>query len=391
MLDKSSTICSILKDQREITLFNMTFGEMGFRKITSFTSGKEAYEIAIRQQFPLFVTRMEVPDLSGLALIQKLRATGNYGQEIHLFVCEKLTPEIMNVLHEFDIAYVLTQPVNKATISAKFSHMIQSENSLSPFEIKYREARAALASGIVDMADALAKELHKEQPFLDKVLLLMGDIATKRGDTLAMSRHYEAAKKANPASAVALHKLAGVLTLNGKDREAAALLDEAAKVNPYNIKLLENAGLSHLKVKDFEKADVYAGKLKTVDSGNKVAGEVKAQVKIAKGDFGDLAATLKDSHDEKEIVSFLNNAGVKLAKGDDVKGALRMYQSCLQQLENSKYIYAVHYNIGLAYKKLNDTAKAISHFDTAVRLKPDFEKAASAAAELRSAGAKAKS
>jgi CheY-like chemotaxis protein len=74
-----------LKSQAEAEMFTQGLAECGLRRITVFTSGKEAYEVCARQQFPLFVTRVEMPDMSGLVVIQKLRATGNYGLEPNLY------------------------------------------------------------------------------------------------------------------------------------------------------------------------------------------------------------------------------------------------------------------------------------------------------------------
>ena len=382
MVEKSAKICSVLLEQREVDLFNVALAEKGFRKITSFTSSKEAYEVAIRQQFEIFITRMEMTEMSGVVLIQKLRATGNYGEEIHLFVCDRLSPEILNVLYEFDIGYVLTKPFTKQTIGEKIAHLVQSENSLSDFEKKYRQARAAL-NNLPDMAEDIAAALLKERPKDEKILLLLGDIAAKKGAVDDMIKHYSMAKDVNPKSAIAPHKLAGALILKGRSKEAADLLDVAAKLNPYNIKLLENAGLSNFNINNFEKAESYAKQLKNIDLGNKQAGEIHVKSRIAQGDFEGMTEVLKNSHDEKEIVAFLNNAGAKLAQGNDVKGALKMYQSCLAQLQGSKYLYAVHYNIGLAYKRMGDVDKAVESFERAVKIKPDFEKAATAAAELR--------
>lgn len=384
MLEKSAKICTILKNQKEVELFNIALGEQGFRKITAFTSSKEAYEVAIRQQFDIFVTRMEMPEMSGVVFLQKIRQTGNYGHEVHLFVCEKLAPPILNVLYEFDVPYVLPEPLSKRTIGDKFIHLLKSENDLTPFEKRYREARAALYNNIVDMAEAFAKELYDQQPTHEKVLLLLGDIAASRDDgAQEMYRYYSAAKDANPQSAIANHKLAEAMMRLGRHKEAAVLLDEQAKLNPYNIKLLENAGLSNFEIQNYEKAASYAQKLKTVDEASKAAGQIEVKTKIAQGDFTGLAAALKNGHDDKEIVSYLNNAGVKLAKGNDVQGALRMYQSCVEQLQGSKYLHAVHYNMGLAYRRLGDHANAAAQFEKALKLQPEFEKAASALAEVK--------
>lgn len=383
MLDKSSKIALVLPTPAEVDLFTMGFGALNYRNSTAFTSGKEAYEVAIRQQFDLFVIRMEMLDMNGAVLVQKLRATGNYGTEVHLFVCDKLDPRILNVLSEFDINYVLVKPLTKQTVAAKVAHVFQTEASLPAFELRYREARAAFNANMNEMAEDLAKDLLANNPSSEKVMILLGDIAAKQDRPQEMLVHYSGAMRVNPKSAVAAHKLAHAYMKRGDNVRAAALLNSLAQLNPYNIKLLENAGLSNLGVNDLDKAAQYAAQLKGLDETNRTAGEVTASVKIAKGDFSDLAGSLKGTHDDKEIIAFLNNAGVKLAQGADVQGALRMYQSCVEQLQGSKYIHAVYFNMGIAYKKLGDFENAILAYQRALKLKPDFDKAASGLEDCR--------
>ena len=384
MLDKNSKICTVLKTQAEVEFVNVALAEHGYRRITAFTSAKEAYEVAIRQQFDIFIMRMEMPDMPGVVLIQKLRDTGNYGHEVHLFVTDRVTTEIYNILYEFDISYVLTAPINKRAVIDKFTHLLKSENELSDFEKSYRQARSALFNKIVEMADDMAQKLNQERPKNEKVLLLLGDIAAaKETGAEDMFRYYSEALAANPKSAIANHKLAAAMMRLGRHREAATLLEAQAKLNPYNIKLLENAGLSNFEIKEYAKAEAFAGKVAQLDQGNKSAGELTARSKIARGDFSGLTDALRGSHDDKEIVSFLNNAGVKLAQGNDVPGALKMYQSCLAQLEGSKYLHAVYFNMGLAYRRLNEPENAIKAFERAVKLSPDFEKAKAAIADLK--------
>lgn len=51
----------------------------------------------------------------------------------------------------------------------------------------------------------------------------------------------------------------------------------------------------------------------------------------------------------------------------------------------SKFLYAIHYNMGIAYKRKNLPAEARKHFEASLKLKPDFDKAANALAELKAA------
>ncbi|MBX9703707.1 MAG: tetratricopeptide repeat protein, partial [Silvanigrellaceae bacterium] len=245
---------------------------------------------------------------------------------------------------------------------------------LSESEKKYREARNALCQNLPFVAEELATILTKEEPNSEKILILKGDIAFKKNLQDEAIEFYAKAKEINPKSSISPHKMAQVLIKKGKNDVAAALLDIAAELNPYHIKLLENAGISHYNIKNYEKAETYSYKLKKIDKENRSAGEISAKSKIARGDYGGIVNALRDSHDEQELVTFLNNAGVKLAKGNDVLGALKMYEACLSSLKDSPFLFAVYFNIGIAYRKLGSNEKAYENFEKSLKLKPDFQK-----------------
>ena len=382
IIEKSTPIALVLPNQAEIEAFTIALAECGFRKIVSFSSTKEAYELVTRQQFHLFVTRMEMPDWNGAVFIQKIRETGNYGMENHLFVCSKLDPGLINTLYDMELPYVLVAPFNRQAIKDKFQHLLKTEGSLSPEEDKYREARSAFFSNMMDMSFELINAVLAESPAMEKALLLKGEIELSRNSLDAAQQLFEAAAKANPKSSVALHKLAQVKMARNDFKGASDMLTRLAEVNPYNMTLLQNAGLSCFNSEQYDLAKKHMSKVIGLDSTNKEAANVVAEVQVKQQDYDGIIATLKKSHSDKEVVSFLNNAGIKLSKGDDVPGAIKMYSAALAYLQDSQYLYAIHYNLGVAYKKVNDRESAIKHLQISIKKKPDFEKAISSLKEL---------
>lgn len=387
MINASTPVALIMPTQAEIALFMQALTACGMKKVTTFTSTHEAYEVATRQQFPLFITRMEMPTTTGVVLIQKLRLTGNYGLEPHLFVCEKLDSKLLNVLAEYDLDYVLTAPFNVAAITEKLKHMINNENNLPVVEGKYRDAKSAFSSDLTEMAEEGIKEVLAESPDLEKAILLLGDILAKRSDFAAAREQFKKALAVNPKSAAAAHKLAQLLTAQGEHQQAADLLNRLAEISPYSIKLLENAGLSNFTIERYDEAKRHMAKLSSIDQSNKTASTITAEIKIKTGDFEGLVDTLMKTHDEKSIVQYLNNAGAKLSKGDDIEGALKMYTAALDQITESKYLYAIHYNMAIAYRKRKETNKAKSHLEKALKINPLFEKGIETLEDIKKKGA----
>ena len=116
---------------------------------------------------------------------------------------------------------------------------------------------------------------------------------------------------------------------------------------------------------------------------NKVSSSVIAEVRVKQGNYDDLVGVLSKTHGEKEIIQFLNNACIKLSKENDVQGALKMYKAAALQLEGkTPLLYAIYYNMGIAYKRLNDKMNSAVCYRKALKLNPEFEKAKTALTEL---------
>lgn len=374
MFAKNIPIALVLPAQKEVDLFVTVLGEFGLRHVVPFTSSAEALESAKRQQFPLFVIRQEMLDMSGIVFVQKLRATGNYGNETILFVADAIDGGILNLLYEFDLNYVLVKPT-KETAKQKIEHLLNNEDNLSDFEKTFRQVRASFYSGLFDMARECCDELLLKEPGNEKSLLLSGDIHLKQGNTEAAKLEYQKALMANPKSAAAAHKLAQIHMVNGEFRPAAQLLDQLADLNPHHIKILENAGLSTFKSDMIERSEKHMQKLHQIDTTNTVASEVTAQIMIKKGDFTGIVSTLKKGMNDKDMIQFLNNAGVKLSKGHDVQGALDLYKSAAEQLgETSPFLYAIFYNMAIAYRKMAKPKQAKIFAVKCLKSKPGFDR-----------------
>lgn len=384
-LDKNKAVAILMPTQEEVDFFTIALAECGFRRVVAFRSAEEAYEVAVRQMFDVFITRMEMPNMNGIVFVQKIRETGNYGSETHLFVCDKIPNDLLMLIFELDLPYILTKPFQKQTAVQKFQHLVKSEAEVNGAEQLFRDARAAYFNQIYDMALDYVEQALKASPGLEKALILKGDTLLKKENIAGAKQCYEAVLKQNSKSLTAVHKLASVAMLENKPKEAAEMLNKIADLNPYHIKVLENAGISCLKADMLIEAEKHMKKLSAVDESNKTASSVVAEVKVKQGNYEDIVSVLSKTHGEKEIIQFLNNAGIKLSKENDVQGALKMYKAAAIQLEGkTPLLYAIYYNMGIAYKRLNDKMNAAVCFRKSIKLNGEFDKAKAALNELES-------
>jgi tetratricopeptide (TPR) repeat protein len=375
MITKDSTICMVLRSPEELSFFTTVFKQFGYGNITGFHNSAEAYEVIIRKQYDLFVVRAEMPELSGTAMIQKMRSAGNYGLETHLFIADRVDQHIFNILLEHDIGYVLVKPFTPERIQNKFEYLCNIENNLSQDEIDYRNAKAAFHGEQYDMAHHIATQLASRQKICDKVQTLLGDIELKRDNIRASRQHYETAMKNSAHAPAAAHKIAETYMKEGNFELATKILDAQAQINPLNIKLLINAGISHLEIGNTDKAKDYMHSVQQQDAHNKESGEVLAAVHTKERNYEKIADALILTHTGEDLIIALNNYGVNLSQDNNAEGALAMYRRCIEVIEDTKFFHVIYYNMATAYRKIGDMAKTRECLKKALEVNPAFEKA----------------
>gem|GEM_PF-2073516 len=381
-LEKTLKIAITARTKEEGDLLSFATRSCGFDQIQVFSSPRVVIEVAKRNQFHLFITHHDFAEITGLTMIQTLRSTGNYGIEPHLFLVDVFTPEIMLVLQENNIHHVLTKPYSSDRVQQKLAHLWKEETNMSPAEEEFREAHAAMNSGLLDMASELAVKNLRTHGASEKLLLMLGDVETKLNHASEARRYYDAALKLNPKSSAASQKLAQTYMLEKDFAKAAELMNELTQLNPLNIELLANAGLSNYEVGNLDIAKTHMTNLQGLDSKRKDASEILAKVALKEGDYAVALKQLKGTHDQRELIQVFNNESLKRSHENDAAGAVDMYLKSIPLVGGHPYAYVLYYNLGLAYLKLHDQTNAKTALMKALELKPDFEKAATALGRL---------
>ncbi|MFW7378964.1 MAG: tetratricopeptide repeat protein [Oligoflexus sp.] len=348
---------------------------LSFQNVINFPHADAAYEAASRSQFGLFIVSLSEDDHDGIVLLQRLRGIGNYGFEAFLFLGEKINQNHLALFLEYEVDYALTYPLTLDRVQSKLKYIMERENQLTEEIKQYRSAKAALHAGILDMAEELAKSLLLESKLLEKTSILLADVAFKRNDLAAAEQLYQKVIGSNPLSLAAQHKLAQVYMQQSRYEESKLILDDLAKYQPFHITILENAGLTNLELGYLDLAMEQMQQLQTLAKDNKVAGSVITQIQVKQGNFRDIAANLRLSHDEGEMVALLNKVGIALAHEQNYNDAVAVYKDCLAVVSRDDFRGKVVYNLGLTYQKMGQLDQARDCFLKALKYHPELAKA----------------
>jgi Tfp pilus assembly protein PilF/CheY-like chemotaxis protein len=383
--DKRVAVVASSKEEGDI-LFHI-LRSFGIEQVRVMLDSREVLKLDPQETFHLFVLRHETSGLSGISLMQRIRASGHYGTENYLILVDSISEAMKPVFEEFDIRYVLPKPFTADRIAGRLEALLRAEAELSPFEATMRSARGAYYAGLLTMARELCLSLFRTHGYQERILTLLGEIALKEKKTAEARKFFTAALKVNPGFLPATHRMAVSHMSDRNFKEAASMLDELLPRNPLNLQLLADSGQASYEVGNHDKARLTMLHLKQLDEKDRIASDVLAKVAMAEGRVLDACRHLRKSHSDAELVQFLNNEGVRLSKEKDLDGAIRMYEQCLGEVHESEFAHAIYYNLGLAHAKRRESSQAAQYFQMALARKPDFVKAQQALARLEPIGA----
>ncbi len=359
--------------------------DQGIDSAEVFMNAESVYKKTLSSNIDIFIHRQEQTDISALTLIQRLRSSGKYGMELHLLLVNSVTEEMLPIIFEHDLQFIVEMPFESEKIKEKFLHVLNMEEELNALDRDLRNARSAWYAGEIEFSKEICVRLFKTHGFQERVLILLGEIALKEEKYAEAHAMFDIVLRTTPHSLVAKHRLAITYMKEKNFSEASPILNELVVSNPLNINVLADAGVSNMETGDAEHAKAAMSQMLKLDKKDKLANEIMAKIAIAGGQVEEACHFLTNCYDELEMVQFLNNAGAKLSKENDVPGAVRLYKQCLDIIKNSKYLYAIHYNLGLAYIKLKQPGAAAEQFKLALAIKPDFVKAQQALDKIKPA------
>ncbi len=378
--DKRVAVVASTKEEGDI-LFHI-LRSFGIEQVKVMLDSREVLSLDSANPYSLFILRQETPGLSGLSLVQRMRASGNFAHENYLLLVDSISESMKPLFEEFDIRYVLPKPYTADRIAGRLEQLLRARSEMTPFEIAFRSARGAYHSNLLAMAREICLGLFRTHGYQERILTLLGEIALKEKKTAEARKFFTAALKVNPGVITATHRMAVSHMYDHNYRQAAEMLDNLVPRNPLNLQLLADAGQTSYEIGNLDKARLTMLHLRQLDERDRMAADVLAKVAMAEGRVLDACRHLRKSHSDGELIQFLNNEGVRLSKEKDLDGAIRMYQQCLGEVHDSEFAHAIYYNLGLAHAKRRETKEATQYFQMAIARKPDFVKAQQALARL---------
>jgi tetratricopeptide (TPR) repeat protein len=306
-----------------------------------------------------------------------------------LFLCSKcVSASSKSYFQDYDLSALVEagDPKTEKVLGQALNlwiNELSSPRSAKRFQAKISEA---LGLGLLGDALALAKEFRELAPHLPESSSLLGAVLLERGEyskALPLLRESVTLAPNNPRILSILGK---ALLMSNLPDEALSLFEKADLLNPGNFKRLLDLGDTHYQRGDVESAEEYYADAEAIAPNDREM-EVRSNAVslVSEGvDLQRLNETMREKLTEKERARLMNNAAVCLARRKESERASSIYDLILSSVQDNYILSRVHYNKGIAFKRVGQNKEALEHLSKAVDIDPDFLKASKKKIEVES-------
>ena len=342
------------------------------------------------QRFEVVIISIELKEVSGLALFQKIKKNDDIEKaSVGIILMStrkeaKLSEE--NLVNEFGGIEIISKPFKPVQILPMLARtVIRSNGEKKYLELKEKVVDFHRKTGNVDKAITAVKnkmpelgrngpnllvELYEEAENYDNALSLIDALIDKDPDHADI-------------------KLIGakgrVLMKMGELEKAAEMMEKADDLAPKNLERMSEMIDMYLKQ---DAPDKSVDKMKEMLQLNPENPDMKFDMfeKLKKNGYDEHAISFcRETTSAFEVVRFYNNRGVMDAKKGNPSRALEGYKDALKYYPSNKENYRIHFNIALSIineKKPGHRKHAIEELEKSLNFNPDFDKAKTLLAKL---------
>lgn len=358
----------VIVDSDEIIQKNVVdlFASIGVGNVKAF--GVAAEVIAYVKDNPnidLVISEWRLPKMAGPILIQKLRDFLSPTTPIVLLSSLVQKDDIL-FLKEMNVVDIIPKPFERAHLIQTLAWAIQQDRAPTEQTTMERKIRSFIQVDDLGSARALMAE------YLQNAKIPKGSKLLMEAEVAYAEKNYEQAKKLAMESFKKVGESIFVLNLLGKTlmqlRDFPGSLkcfERAKNLVPQNIERLCLMAEAYSENGDNAKAEEAVSDAKDMDPDSVKVQETEAKVAINSGDVEKAKKVMNDLVALENVVAYLNNRAVALARVGEVEESLNVYQKAIQALPDSRpdFRAIVHYNLSLAYVRHDQYEDALKELE----------------------------
>ncbi|MBP9706921.1 MAG: response regulator [Oligoflexales bacterium] len=358
-----NTVWIIDHDQNTTDILNKCFGELGIPEVKVFKDGNEVVEALAGSKPDLIAMEWAVPALGAPLLLQRFNEKGLHHVPV-VIVSSLLEKDDIPLTREMGVAEYIKKPVQAKEFTDRIIWLIQEERSPQELGTLERKFRKTVDSGNISEAKNLAKKLiDTAGPDNNEVLSRINSEIAYLEDDYKRAKYFAIeALKFSGESLFILNLLGKSMMKLGELDNALKCFEKAQLISPMNLIRLCSMAEVNAQLGNDEEANSLVESARELDEGAKSVQETSANVALVTGDNTTALKYIGQLESFKNIVAFLNNKAISLARSGNFNGSIELYENALSIFPKDQLDQAIiYFNMGMAYLRADkyEDAKAV--------------------------------
>lgn len=287
----------------------------------------------------------------------------------------KLTYDIFALTADVRIDRVITAAALQLNLGTEINAAKTSQKSKNPMEQKILAIHNQRVEYEQEKIDAFVEDYYSNFPHHPVAKIEYANLRYRQGKLEEAEEMALGLLKANPRNTRALTLVSRILMKQARFDEAFQVLEQANFLSPKNSSRLLLLGEVFYKKGDVTKARSYYKEAVESDPESKEAVVAYAEFEMGQENANEAIEFLQAQLSEEEVAGVFNNNAIHLVKQKKLDDGIKFYDLAINALKTDTFKPMIFFNMAMACKYKKDYRKALDLLNSALELKPDFEKA----------------
>ncbi|MDA1001173.1 MAG: tetratricopeptide repeat protein [bacterium] len=353
---------------------SMLYGA-GMKTVYSVPDGKQAQEILMSKAVDFVLCDWSAPELPGMDILQKIRNT-----ELHRFMpflmmsrVGQLDEEDQLAAHDYDVDGMVFKPINQNELEDTIKSAVNNYNGNVEIFTHLTRASALADIGFHGEARAELAAAQEKKPDWSRVWTESGDVFTAMRAMPEAKQCYKKAIDTDSKYTRSFDKLALIMKMEGKEKEAIRFYEMASEISPRNKTrqyALAKAYFERGEVESAVKA-VHTALEGDKDTSTRSAEAAEFFLAAGRPDLAETEFGVAPQADPQNVSHF-NRLGIAFRRQKKYKEAVENYKKAITYSPNDAILY---YNMAWALIATKEHSQAAVACRRAIRLEPEFKEA----------------
>ena len=338
--------------------------EIGVHEISSFLDGDSALNFMKENKDSppdLIIQEWRIPKVTGPLFLQKAKELGS-SEAPFVVVSSLISDEDRPFVREMGIANVINKPIDRKAFNKSIFWTVRQDRMPTDLFMMERKMRKLLARKKIDEATVIKlKYLNDPNLTEGKKNSIEAEFSYASGD-FEKAKNYGIEAIKQSGDSIMILNLLGKILMNMRQFDVALkCFEKAQSISPLNIERLCIMAEAHSELGSVEEAQNAIEKAKELEGNeSERISEVEAKIAVNGEDFAKAKKLMSQLNAMENVVSYMNNQAVALAKCGQVEKGIEQYHRTLKSIpDDRKETKAiVSYNLALAFARNDEIEKA---------------------------------